>query len=54
MDKITLKAGTLIHLGGFPFSLLSDTVVLGRLENFKMYKRTLEESNDTESSMIED
>jgi hypothetical protein len=45
LDRILLKFGTLIHLGGLPFRLESDTIVLGRIENYKSAKKLLEEKN---------
>jgi hypothetical protein len=42
LDSVTVPKGTLVHVGGYPFFLASDTVLKGRQVNFDLAKRALD------------
>ena len=38
MDLMTVKKGTVIKIGGLPFELANDTLILGEKTNFNLAK----------------
>jgi hypothetical protein len=36
LDEISVPEGTLIHIGGIPFRLKEDTVLLGKQANYNL------------------
>lgn len=58
LDRIELKRGTTIKLGGYPFVLAQDTVILGRTWNYQdavryALSRELVSSSEEDSDVSE-
>lgn len=47
MDRILIKANTLIHIAGIPFYLEKETWVLGKTVNYKLAKELTEHETFT-------
>lgn len=51
MSELIIPKGTIVHVGGFPFTLLCDTKVIGRKENMDLAMLELHPSKDDPCSV---